>query len=285
MKQGSTEWHEHRAQHFNASEAGAVMGVNPWQPRNQAELFDVKTGALTIEENDAMRRGKDMEPEARADFERQTGVQLSPIVLTHGRYSASLDGTDLDGRVNAEIKCPMRSNSKALKCQSAKDVRETVPHYWWQMVHQQYVSGAEWMGFFVYHPDAPKKPIWIHADELIADRDSLLEQWEAFAGYLDANERPGDGVAEDESSDMQLLEHNYLLAKAALQEAQQAEKDAKNALIERAQAQGVDKLKGAGVTVQRSERKGAVDYSKIPELEGVDLDYYRKQPSTVWSVK
>lgn len=285
MKQGSDEWHNHRAQHFNASEAGAVMGVNPWQPRNQAELFDVKTGVLTIEENEPMRRGKAMEPGARSEFERHTGVALSPTVLTYGRYSASLDGMDLDGRINAEIKCPMRSNSKSLTCESVKDVRETLPHYWYQMVHQQYVSGAEWTGFFVYHPDVPKEPVWIHADELIADRDALLEQWEAFAGYLDAGERPSDGVAEDDSAEMERLAQAYQDAKAALQQAQQAEKDAKQALIERAQAQGVDKLKGAGVTVQRSERKGAVDYSKIPELEGVDLDYYRKQPSTVWSVK
>ena len=285
MQQGSQEWHDHRASHLNASEAGAVMGANPWQPRNMAELYDVKTGALVIEENEPMRRGKELEPEARQRFEDITGHGVSPVVLTRDRYSASLDGQDLSGEVAAEIKCPMRKDSKALKCADSKDVREKLPHYWWQMVHQQYVSGCSVMYFFAYHPDVETAPVEIPADELVADRDALLSAWEQFAAYLDAGERPSDGTAEDDSEEMAELAAAYQQAKERAKEAAQAEKDAKDALIQRAKEKGVSKLCGAGITVQATERKGSVDYSKIPELEGVDLDYYRKQPTTVWSVK
>jgi len=261
------------------------MGVNPWQPRNMAELYDVKTGELTIPENAAMRRGKEMEAEAREALENNIGHGLAPNVHTRDRYLASLDGEDMDGAIVAEIKCPTRKDSKALRCKTPDEIRHRIPHYWWQMVHQQYVTGCQWIVFLAYHPDVQPLEIWIHADELLADRDQLIAAWEQFGEYWDAGVRPSDGTAEDDSQEMADLVGAYREAKEAAKEAAQAEKDAKDALVQRAKEQGVSKLYGAGVTVQQSERKGAVDYSKIPALEGVDLDYYRKQPTTVWSIK
>jgi len=46
-----------------------------------------------------------------------------------------------------------------------------------------------------------------------------------------------------------------------------------------------ENTKGAGVTVYQTERKGAVDYKKIPQLEGVDLEQYRKKSTQVWTIK
>jgi len=37
---------------------------------------------------------------------------------------------------------------------------------------------------------------------------------------------------------------------------------------------------GSGVKIARIERKGSVDYAKIPELNGVDLEKYRKESSS-----
>jgi hypothetical protein len=38
---------------------------------------------------------------------------------------------------------------------------------------------------------------------------------------------------------------------------------------------------GCGVEVLKSSRKGAVDYSAVPELRGVNLEPYRKPPVAV----
>ena len=38
---------------------------------------------------------------------------------------------------------------------------------------------------------------------------------------------------------------------------------------------------GSGVELIRTSRKGAVNYGAIPELEGVDLEQYRKDPVDV----
>ena len=49
-----------------------------------------------------MRRGSELEPAARAAYERQTGRVVQPLVVVDGEYSASLDGMTLGGwRINA----------------------------------------------------------------------------------------------------------------------------------------------------------------------------------------
>ena len=41
--QGTPEWHQHRATHFNASDAPAMMGVSPYMTRTEL-LTRMKTG-------------------------------------------------------------------------------------------------------------------------------------------------------------------------------------------------------------------------------------------------
>lgn len=285
MIQGSEEWLEYRSSRLNASEAGAVMEVNPWFPRNPAELFDLKTGAKTVEENPAMRRGTELEPEARAAAQDVLGEQFTPAVRQRERYSASLDGEDFDGATALEIKCPMRTDSKLFRILGGKDLKEVAPHYWWQLVHQQYVSGFGLVYFCAYHPDQGISVVKISADELIADRDALIAAWEAFAKCLDSGERPESDEIEDDSEEMAALVAAYRSAKERADEAASVLKEADKALKDRAKASGARKLSGHGLQVIRAERKGSVQYDKIPELDGVDLDRYRKKSSVVYSIR
>ena len=41
---------------------------------------------------------------------------------------------------------------------------------------------------------------------------------------------------------------------------------------------------GGGIRVRRCISKGQIDYSKIPELHGVDLERYRKEPQEKWYI-
>ena len=45
-----------------------------------------------------------------------------------------------------------------------------------------------------------------------------------------------------------------------------------------------DREKGCGISVVKTERKGSVEYAKIPELKGIDLEPYRKKSSVVTTV-
>ena len=75
---------------------------------------------------------------------------------------------------------------------------------------------------------------------------------------------------------------NYVKAKHALQDAQQAEQEAKLTLLE---LTDVD-AKGAGVSVKFIERRGAVDYKRIINEVAPDIDVepYRKRSSSVASI-
>ncbi len=99
LSQGSPEWHAHRAQHFNASDAPAMMGCSPYKTRAQL-LREVHTG-LAGEVDAGTQRifdvGHRFEALARPPAEQIIGDDLYPCVGVKGKYSASFDGLTLGG--------------------------------------------------------------------------------------------------------------------------------------------------------------------------------------------
>ncbi len=112
LVQGSPEWHEHRRTHRNASETPIVLGVSPWQ--TPYELWQQKLGRTVPEVTPAMLHGTQLEPAARAAYERQTGLVMQPLVMVDGEYSASLDGLTLAGDRIVELKCPLKGRDSTL---------------------------------------------------------------------------------------------------------------------------------------------------------------------------
>lgn len=94
LLQGSPEWHTHRAQHFNASDAPAMMSCSPYKTRGEL-IAELATG-VTAEAGPALQRifdaGHQFEALARPLAEDIIGEELYPVVGTEGRYSASFDG-------------------------------------------------------------------------------------------------------------------------------------------------------------------------------------------------
>jgi hypothetical protein len=46
------------------------------------------------------------------------------------------------------------------------------------------------------------------------------------------------------------------------------------------QMDNVDRVEGGGIRATKTRRIGNVDYKRIPQLEGVDLNAYRNPPTT-----
>lgn len=92
--QGSPEWHAHRAQHFNASDAPAMMGCSSYKTRTQ--LLDELASGIVPEVDAATQRrfddGHRYEALARPLAAQIIGETLSPVVGTNGKLSASFDG-------------------------------------------------------------------------------------------------------------------------------------------------------------------------------------------------
>jgi putative phage-type endonuclease len=108
FEQSTSEWLSWRRGGIGASDAPVVMGLSPWQ--KEGELLLLKTGQKAERPaNDAMQRGKRLEPLARLAYVKHTGIEVEPMCVQsceHDWMRASLDGLSADGQHVVEIKCP-----------------------------------------------------------------------------------------------------------------------------------------------------------------------------------
>lgn len=272
LPQGSPEWHAYRQSRRNASESAAVLGLSPWITPYQ--LWLAKTGRFEPPVTQAMQRGTDLEPVARAAYEAETGLVMQPLVLEAGAYSASLDGMTLEGDLIVEIKCPLRGTRSDLW----QDVRQgQVPeHYTVQVQHQMMVSGAATAHLWVFDGQQGM----LHAigrDAALMER--IQNGWEGFQRYLDQDIPPPLSEADTRQRSDEAWRQ---AAQAFAQSKQRADEAA--AALEAARAQLITlaqhpREQGAGVTVTRYWKQGGVDYKRIPELKTVDLDLFRRRAS------
>lgn len=270
LVQGSPEWHAYRKEMRNASESAAVLGISPWV--TPYGLWLVKTGRSTQATTEAMAHGTKLEPEARASYEEQTGGIMQPLVLQDGAYSASLDGINLAGDLIVEIKCPFRGKFSAL-WKEAKDGR--VPgHYNAQIQHQLMVAGAATAHLWVY-ADGDGILITVARDEELMGL--IRDGWEDFQQYLDNDSPPpltDADSAQREDAPWSAAAQAYLEAKRQADAADDALEGARKALVALARH---PRESGEGVNVVKLWKQGNVDYKKVPELSGVNLDRYRGQ--------
>jgi len=268
MKQGSEAWHEHRALYRNASETAAVMGLSPWQ--TPYDLWLIKTGRKVVEETAPMKYGTEMEPLARAAFEEATGLILQPQVVVEGAYSASLDGITINGDILVEIKCPFKGAVSEL-WQTVKS--GTVPqHYLLQVQHQLMVSQARIAYLWVFDGSVGVQ-LTITPDEITFAR--IREAWDLFQPYLDNDTPPPLGEQDTRTrSDKEWREaaESYRGWKSVMDEASAKAEAAKAKLVALATH---SREAGGGVSVTRYWKTGNVDYKKVPELAGVNLEPYR----------
>lgn len=268
LVQGTPEWHAHRQGMRNASETPAVLGLSPWL--TPYGLWLIKTGRHSQPVTPPMAHGTQLEPQARAAYEAQTGEIMNPLVMQDGPYSASLDGINLAGSLIVEIKCPFRGRQSSLWREA---VSGNVPcHYAAQVQHQLMVSGAVAAHLWVY-AEGEGLLLTLQRDEALMG--AIHEAWEAFQPYLDQDTPPpltdADAEQRDDAAWSQAAQ-DYLAAKRQADTADEALEAARKALVALSHH---PRETGAGVSVVRLWKPGNVDYKRVPELKGVELDRYR----------
>jgi putative phage-type endonuclease len=186
LTQGSPEWLAHRAKHFNASDAPAMLGCSPHKSRRQL-LAELATGITPEVDAGTQRRfnlGHRLEALARPLAEEILGEPLYPATGVEGRYSASFDGLTLGGEIIFE--------HKALndELRGAFAIDEPLPrHYLVQVEHQLLVSGADRCLFMASNWDAAGNLIEHHTRDIVSDpvlREQIVAGWEQFARDLEA---------------------------------------------------------------------------------------------------
>jgi putative phage-type endonuclease len=272
LHQNTPEWQLWRMQGIGASDAPVIMGETPFKtPRR---LWSIKTGLMQEEPaGPAARRGHELERFARRAYERQTGIQMEPLCLVHEELEwmrASLDGLSFDGSTLVEIKCPLSLRDLA----SAREGR--IPsQYYAQLQHQLEVSGAQQAHYWSFHGNDGIL-IEIRPDREYAKR--LVETEAAFWQLVKENRWPeviGEELDLSADPDWRHTALRYREVRLRLQTAALEEHRLRATLTRLATAK---RTYGCGVEVVKSSRRGAVDYSAVPELRGVNLEPYRRPP-------
>lgn len=145
LVQNSPAWYAHRASHWNASDAPAMLGVSPYKSRNQL-IRERATGVepeLDIATQRRFADGHRFEALARPIAEQIIGEELYPCVGVEGRYSASFDGLTLLGDTAFEHKTLNDDLRAIINLAGVLDADLLPEHYRVQMEQQCLVSGAE----------------------------------------------------------------------------------------------------------------------------------------------
>ena len=275
LHQNTPEWHRWRTQGIGASDAPVIMGETPFKtPRT---LWSIKTGRTQEQPSGpAARRGHALEHLARRAYERKTGIQMEPLCLVHDQLEwmrASLDGLSFDGSTLLEVKCPLSLRDRA----SAQEGR--IPgQYYAQLQHQLEVSGAQLAHYWSFH-GSDGILIEIRPDREYASK--LIEAEAAFWHLVKENRWPElTGEELDLSADPQWRHAALRYREVRLRlESTAFEEHRLRAMLGRMAT--ARRTYGCGVEVLKSSRKGAVDYSAVPELRGLNLEPYRKPPVSV----
>lgn len=277
LEQGSREWHDFRHNHLGSSDAPIIMKVSPYTTPYQ--LWCRKLGLIPDQEQTgAMIRGHDLEPIALAEFEKEMGLFMAPVVRvsrTTPWMSASLDGLDLNGEIAVEIKCPNRETHKIA-------LEGKVPEkYIYQLQHQMLVLNVDFMFYFSF--DGQKGvSLKVNRDERLQEALFLCESrfWSSIQNFEPPELNDRDYIQKTDA-DWASMANEWKRVRTEIKVLEQKEEGYRNALIHMANKQNAQ---GAGVRLQTVPRKGLVDYSKVPELIGVNLDQYRKEASQTFRI-
>lgn len=180
--QGSAEWHAHRAQHDNASDAPAMMGCSPYETRTEA-LHRLATGITPVVDAATQARfaeGHRCEALARPLAEAIIGEPLYPVTGTKGRRSASFDGLTLSERKNFEHKM-LNDRLRAVMVDGCTGA-DLPLDYRVQMEQQSEISGCEetlfmatkWKGDTLLE----ERHCWYKPD--LALREQINAGWDQF---------------------------------------------------------------------------------------------------------
>lgn len=273
--QGSAEWLEERKKCIGGSEAPIIMGVSPWC--SPYKLWQQKLSIIEIEAPSwAMRRGIETEEEARCAYEKKTGNIMFPDVKKHSVYNwmiGSVDGITIEQDLLLEIKCAgVKDHETALQGRIPEK-------YFPQVQHYLEIYDLPVLHYWSYHNGEGALVEVLRDAEYIK---SLLDKELAFMKCLKEQIAPeGKKFVVCQGLEWERAIDKWRTAKKKLDTASREECESREELLK--MSEGCEAICGK-VEITSYTKKGCIDYGKIPELKGVNLEKYRKKPTEVWRI-
>lgn len=274
LVQKSPEWLEFRMNGVGGSDIASIAKIKG-AFKSYNELLSFKLGLQKEVQNEFIqnlfRQGNEWEEVVRDHF-NNNGYKFEQIVACRDdneRLFASLDGIDFERELVLEIKfCSTKSKFEEYKEKNPK-------HYVAQVQWELFVTGFK-RAVLAYVHDGDIFLSHIHADEKM--QNELLDEALKFLKVVD-DSKAGSALAPIkmiESDDMDKL---ALLKKTEQEMSDQlkvVQAEIKKIAEKLLREHHALKVENNNVSVFFQERKGSVDYEKIPELQKINLDLYRK---------
>lgn len=275
IEQRSDEWKELRRTKIGASHAAALCGKNPYETAHSV-YEEMVLGKIPYI-NDAMRRGSELEFEAREWYNRQNLTAYAPAVFINDDYPymlASLDGWDAENRSILEIKVP--GEKVFIECQDG-----LIPEYWRYQVQQQFlVCEATSVMLLIWKNDNEFALYCLNPNPKM--QEEIRIACEKFHNDHLLEFLPPTSKYKKRTDDTWSIKcSKWLGSKADRVLAEKYEKECYNDLL--VESDGLPTT-GCGVRVEKSEVKGKVDYSLIDVLKEMDLEPYRKPATIRWRI-
>lgn len=278
LEQGSPEWLSWRRTVITATDASIIMGNNPWD--TPYSCWQRKLGLIPEKEsNEAMERGKRLEPEARAKFIEDYEIHMTAAVVESTEMDflgASLDGISPLGGSLLEIKCG------GSKLHSMAERGEIPVYYQDQMQHQLLVTGADMCYYYSYDG---KEGICIEVYPDPAFREAFIPKARDFWKCIAFSEPPPlqDRDYKDMSQEpsWRLMANQYREICDQMELLEERKQELRKGLLNLC---GDHNCLGDGVKVMKTIMRGRIAYDEIPEIRSLDLDKYRKGSTTTWKI-
>lgn len=285
------EWFRWRQGGIGSSDAPIIMGVSPY--KTALELYEEKVSEDLKETGNSFITdlGQRMEPRIRALYEMYSGKDFPAECVESADFPflrASLDGRASDGEI-IEIKLLGLADWTGAKA-------GVVPlKHWPQVQHQLLVSGAPQCVYVAYLYDKECKEelalsmeklafVVVKPDELYLGKliEAEMQFWECVQ-----KKKPPLPSAKDfkRLTGYVDLANQWAELDKKIKELEVEREKVRDLLIEAASAAKHPRLVCAGIRLSQQSRAGNVDYKKIPELRGVDLDQYRGKGSVFWKIE
>lgn len=192
--QGSEAWLLLRRGVFSASEfapffyADGKVAEKARKSYVFRKLAEIAEDPEPMFESWAMKRGKELEPLARAAYSKQTGLEVEQVgfvMMSNNRIGCSPDAFTNGRKSGAEIKCPLgKTHLEYLDAGVCPD------EYLHQVHGSMIVSGAATWDFYSWHPKLPPLLVTVKRDELTEKLTKglfdMVEQFEAMRAWIES---------------------------------------------------------------------------------------------------
>lgn len=321
--QGSEAWKAWRGKGLGSSDAAVLLGWSPWKTIDQ--LYQEKLGLWKPEfgwaQKKAMARGTELEPVIRKWYENLVGYKMTEATQEDLEFTyrrASFDGINRehineDGSIGKiiEIKAP-NAKDHAL-ARNGMVTEKYIAQIQWLML----VAGVQWCDYVSYGSDDTYAVVPVKADPRIQkelserahifwkhiETKTPVTHWEEFRlefqSTLDLNlesvpvklndtKSVKSDAPKEEPKTIGDQEIEGIVAEALLAQKEADFASAKFEALKEKLKQILgnnERLDCAQASFGWQKRKGAVDYSVIPELIGIELDQFRKPDTRAFYFK